>query len=124
VQVGLIYRGMARAERIESARTALHRVGLDHRVAAFPSQLSGGERQRVAVARALAARPRLLLCDEPTGNLDSTTARTILDLVVDLNHEGITVVTITHDPSVAARAQLVYRMIDGLLRPESDGTPS
>jgi len=118
VQVGLMYRGLSRGERGERASQALHRVGLANRMHALPSQLSGGERQRVAIARALAAHPRLLLCDEPTGNLDSVTAGTILDLMADLNHDGMTVVTITHDPTVAARAQEVYRMNDGLLTTE------
>lgn len=118
VQVGLMYRGLARRDRVEQARQALHRVGLEHRIRALPSHLSGGEQQRVAVARALAARPRLLLCDEPTGNLESATAGTILDLMADLHADGMTIVTITHDPQVAVRAQDVYRMTDGLLTRE------
>jgi putative ABC transport system ATP-binding protein len=82
---------------------------------AQPTTLSGGERQRVAIARALVNRPSLLLCDEPTGNLDSATAATILDLVDDLHAEGITVVVITHDTSVAARGKRVVRLRDGEL---------
>jgi putative ABC transport system ATP-binding protein len=82
---------------------------------AQPTTLSGGERQRVAIARALVNRPSLLLCDEPTGNLDSATAATILDLVDDLHAEGITVVVITHDKSVAARGKRVVRIRDGKL---------
>jgi putative ABC transport system ATP-binding protein len=82
---------------------------------AQPTTLSGGERQRVAIARALVNRPSLLLCDEPTGNLDSATAATILDLVDDLHAEGITVVVITHDKAVAARGKRVVRIRDGKL---------
>lgn len=84
----------------------------------MPTHLSGGERQRVAIARALANHPQLLLCDEPTGNLDSATAGTILDLLDELNNEGQTVLTITHDPLVADRAQRLVAIRDGRLTDE------
>src|SRR5690606_3173973 len=84
---------------------ALQRVGLSHRGHALPTTLSGGERQRVAIARALVGRPRLLLCDEPTGNLDSANAAGLLDLISQLHRDGVTILLITHDPAVGARAR-------------------
>ena len=113
VAIAMLYTGTARAERSRVAAAALDRVGLSHRRHALPTTLSGGERQRVAIARALAARPRLLLCDEPTGNLDSATATTVLDLVDELHGDGMTVVLITHDAQVAARASRTITMKDG-----------
>ena len=113
VALGLLYAGTPRATRERQATEALHRVGLAHRLSALPTTLSGGEQQRVAIARALVASPRLLLCDEPTGNLDSATATTVLDLVDELHREGMTVVLITHDPQVAARATRRIQMMDG-----------
>jgi len=115
VGLGLLYQGTPAAQRWSAAIGALSRVGLGHRSTALPSQLSGGERQRVAIARALAASPSLLLCDEPTGNLDSRTAADVLDLIDGLHVAGLTVLMITHDSSVAARAGRTVVMRDGVL---------
>ncbi|MDX6292893.1 MAG: putative transport system ATP-binding protein [Kribbellaceae bacterium] len=115
VAMGQLYQDVRRQDRDRAAREVLELVGLGHRMNAQPTTLSGGERQRVAIARALVNRPSLLLCDEPTGNLDSATAATILDLVDDLHAEGITVVAITHDKAVAARGKRVVRIRDGKL---------
>ncbi|MFE6866087.1 ABC transporter ATP-binding protein [Kitasatospora sp. NPDC057692] len=106
------------AERRELARAALVRVGLGHRLDALPTRLSGGERQRVAIARALVGRPSLLLCDEPTGNLDTVTAESILALLDELHAQGLTVLLITHDPQVAARGRRTVAIRDGVLREE------
>jgi putative ABC transport system ATP-binding protein len=115
VLLAMVYNGIPRAERGARAREALIRVGLGHRIDATPARLSGGERQRVAIARAVAARPALLLCDEPTGNLDSVTAATVLATLDELHADGLTVVVITHDPTVAARAQRTLTIHDGML---------
>jgi putative ABC transport system ATP-binding protein len=115
VALGLVYTGVTRKQRDTAACDALARVGLSHRVNALPTTLSGGERQRVAIARAVVNQPRLLLCDEPTGNLDSQTAAQILDLIDVLNADGVAVVSITHDPSTAARAHSVLTIRDGVL---------
>ncbi|GAB3819070.1 ABC transporter ATP-binding protein [Micromonospora zhanjiangensis] len=115
VAIGLLYRGLPAGRRREQARDALARVGLAHRSNATPSQLSGGERQRVAIARALVVRPALLLCDEPTGNLDTATAESVLRLIAELHGSGLTVVMITHDRGVAERAQRQVSITDGRL---------
>ncbi|MEU8135451.1 ABC transporter ATP-binding protein [Streptodolium elevatio] len=115
VELSMVYQGIPRAERLARAHRALVMVGLRHRVRALPSTMSGGERQRVAIARALAGRPALMLCDEPTGNLDSTTAEDILVLLDYLNSAGMTIMLITHDPSVAARGTRTVAIRDGLL---------
>jgi putative ABC transport system ATP-binding protein len=116
VALAQLYAGVSSSVRREAAEHSLRRVGLGHRLNAMPTTLSGGERQRVAIARALAGSPDLVLCDEPTGNLDSETAHTVLDLLEELNHEGVTLVVITHDPTVAARAHKRVDILDGTLR--------
>jgi putative ABC transport system ATP-binding protein len=109
----LLYAGVARKEREERAREMLDRVGLGHRLGHRPAQLSGGERQRVAIARALANQPRLVLADEPTGNLDEATSREILELFCELHREGRTLVVVTHNDEVASCAERVIRLRDG-----------
>ncbi|MEW1911171.1 ABC transporter ATP-binding protein [Kitasatospora sp. NPDC085895] len=121
VQLAQVYNRVPREQRRTAAREALHLVGLGHRVEALPTTLSGGERQRVAVARALVNRPDLLLCDEPTGNLDSASAGAVLERFERLNDEGYTLVMITHDPAVAARARRVVRIADGRLTEPAAG---
>ncbi|MFF1833631.1 ABC transporter ATP-binding protein [Streptomyces sp. NPDC058231] len=115
VELAQLYVGRDAASRRDRAVEALGRVGLDHRLDALPPTLSGGERQRVAIARALVNRPQLLLCDEPTGNLDSHTSEIIMELFDELHRSGQTIVIITHDPTVAARAQRTLVMRDGVL---------
>ena len=110
---GLLYRGLAGSERRRLARAALDRVGMSHRLAHRPAQLSGGERQRVAIARALAGRPAIILADEPTGNLDSAAGGAVLDLLLDLNREGSTIVVITHNPELAAALPRRLEIRDG-----------
>ena len=121
VTTGLIYNRTSRRTRQNLARDALQRVGLAHRLNFTPRQLSGGERQRVAIARAVAARPSLLLCDEPTGNLDSKTTASILDLFDDLLTDGLTLIVITHETAISKRAARRIEMVDGVL--SEAGTP-
>lgn len=113
VAAPLVYAGVKRRDRAERAAAALDRVGLADRMRHDPSQLSGGQRQRVAIARALVTNPPLLLADEPTGNLDSESSRDILRVVADLHAQGLTVLTITHDPDIAAQAERVLHISDG-----------
>ncbi|MFZ5805304.1 MAG: ABC transporter ATP-binding protein [Acidobacteriota bacterium] len=113
VELPMLFAGFPRSERRERAEAALAAVGLAHRASHRPDQLSGGERQRVALARAVVMRPKLLLADEPTGNLDRASAREIMELISGLNREGLTVVLVTHDPAIAAYAGRVLRMADG-----------
>lgn len=115
VMLAEVYRKVPVAGRAERAEAVLDEVGLSHRAGFLPTRLSGGERQRVAIARAYVGRPSLLLCDEPTGNLDSVTGATILDLFARLNDRGLTVVMITHEPAVAARAGRQVNIVDGML---------
>jgi len=110
-----LYNGRPRAGRFDRAEAALHRVGLGHRLGFMPGKLSGGERQRVAIARAIVHEPMLLLCDEPTGNLDSAKSASVLDLFESLNREGLTVLVITHDENVSQRAGRTVRIVDGHL---------
>lgn len=115
VALGQLYTGTPASERQERARRALREVGLEHRAEAVPSMLSGGERQRVAIARALIGDPDVLLCDEPTGNLDSENSARILDLIGQMHDQGATVVMITHDQTTADRAQYSLTITDGVL---------
>ncbi len=115
VLLPMLYNGTPRAEREPRAREAVERVGLGHRVDFLPGTLSGGERQRVAVARAVASRPRVLLADEPTGNLDQATSAGIMALFEELHADGLTLVVITHDADVARRASRRIRLADGRL---------
>jgi putative ABC transport system ATP-binding protein len=115
VLLAQLYNRTPRAQRSAAALEALDRVGLGHRVNALPTTLSGGESQRVAIARALVNRPSLLLCDEPTGNLDSHNAATVMGLLDALHADGFTIVVITHDAQVAARAGRAVLIKDGLL---------
>jgi putative ABC transport system ATP-binding protein len=114
----LIYRGVRPAERARRARDALARVGLENRQDHLPNQLSGGQRQRVAIARALCSEPSILLADEPTGNLDSTTADDIMALFDTLHADGQTLIVVTHEPDIAAHCRRSVRLHDG--RVQSD----
>jgi putative ABC transport system ATP-binding protein len=111
-----MYAGVPPRSRRQAAARALRLVGLGHRLHALPSTLSGGECQRVAIARALAIGPSLLLCDEPTGNLDSESADTVLEALDRLHQAGATILVITHDPAVAARADRTITIADGVVR--------
>ena len=113
VMLPMIYAGVPREERIERAQSALRRVGLAQRLENKPNQLSGGQQQRVAIARAIINRPSLLLADEPTGALDSSTTAEVLELFDELHQQGITLVMVTHEDDVAARAQRIARFQDG-----------
>ena len=115
VMIAEIYRRGPRRDRRDRAASILSRVGLGHRMNTLPTTLSGGERQRVAIARALMNEPLLLLCDEPTGNLDSATTVSVLELFAELHESGQTLLMISHDPDVAGAAQRSVRMIDGKL---------
>jgi putative ABC transport system ATP-binding protein len=109
----MVYAGAPRKERRERARAALARVGLSDREDHLPNQLSGGQQQRVAIARAIVNDPLLLLADEPTGALDSATTRQVMELFQELHQHGITVVVVTHDPSIAKYAERVVTFSDG-----------
>jgi putative ABC transport system ATP-binding protein len=126
VELPMVFAGVARAERRERVAAGLAAVGIEPRADHRPDQLSGGERQRVAIARAMVMRPRVLLADEPTGNLDSRSGQQVLELLDRLHDEGLTLVVVTHDPSVARRAGRVIVMVDGRiarrLRPDELGT--
>ena len=120
---GLLYRGGRDTERRRLAETAIERVGLSHRRNHRPNQLSGGEQQRTAIARALAGRPALVMADEPTGNLDTATGASLLDLLRELHADGTTIVVITHDPDVAAATERRIEIRDGrIIRDTPAGT--
>jgi putative ABC transport system ATP-binding protein len=121
VQLPLVYQRVPRSQRRARAEEALARVGLGHRARHRPNLVSGGERQRAAIARALVTRPTLLLGDEPTGNLDSETGRGILDLLAEIHRDGATVVVVTHDASIAARARRRVAIRDGRIETDSGG---
>jgi len=113
IDVPLRYRRFSAAERRRRITESLERVGLSARARHYPAELSGGQQQRVAIARALAGSPRLLLADEPTGNLDSQMARGVIELIEELHRDGATIVMVTHDPELAARAQREVHLVDG-----------
>ena len=115
VELPLLLSGVAPAEARRRAEATLDRVGLGHRRNHRPNELSGGEQQRVTIARALAGGPAIVWADEPTGNLDTETAGTIMDLLVDLNRDGLTLVLVTHDPAIGALAGGVLKMRDGAI---------
>lgn len=113
VDVPLRYRGFSSSERKKRINNALEMVGLAARARHLPSQLSGGQQQRVAIARALAGEPKFLLADEPTGNLDSLMARQVMEMLEDINKNGMTIVMVTHDPDLARRAHRNIQIVDG-----------
>lgn len=113
VELPLIYRGVSRKEREELSKTALKKVGLEKRMDHKPSEMSGGQQQRVAIARAIAQAPPVILADEPTGNLDSGSTKEIMGILKELHREGRTVILITHDNEIAARAKRIIRIMDG-----------
>ncbi len=115
VELPLAYRGIRRTDRRELAREALEQMGLSRRASHLPSQMSGGQQQRVAIARAIAARPPVILADEPTGNLDSVSGRAVMELLLELNRQGRTVLLITPAPAIAACAPRVVQVRDGCL---------
>ena len=123
VELPLLYAGVNSRERHKRAREALERVGLGARLDHHPRQLSGGQQQRVAIARALVSRPRVILADEPTGNLDSRTSIEVMALFQELRHEGMTLVLVTHEQDIAGYAGRVVVVRDGLIRSDQRQTP-
>lgn len=124
VELPLIYRGISRRERRQVSREALEMVGLKKRMKHKPAEMSGGQQQRVAVARAIAAKPPIILADEPTGNLDSHSTGEILNILKKLHEAGKTVIMITHDSDIAGQAERIIRIKDGKIEGESTGRRS
>ena len=123
VALPLLYAGVPQAERRRRAAEALKAVGLEERITFMPNQLSGGQCQRVAIARAMVTDPKLLLADEPTGALDTASGSQIMDIFRELSEKGMTIIMITHEPSIAERASKTYRILDGrLIRPGEEET--
>ena len=123
VELPLVYGGVSQTDRRRRAGEALRRVGLGERLDHHPSQLSGGQQQRVAMARALVSDPRLILADEPTGNLDSRTSAEVMSLLRGLSESGLTVVLVTHEPDIAAWASRVVKMHDGRIEADERRAP-
>ncbi len=117
----MVFAGVPRSERLERVRAALEAVGLQERAKHRPAELSGGERQRVAIARATVMRPRVLLADEPTGNLDSAAGRQVMELIERMNAEGLTLLVVTHNPAIASRANRALVMADGRIAQRISG---
>ncbi|MEG0693157.1 MAG: ABC transporter ATP-binding protein [Oscillospiraceae bacterium] len=117
VELPLAYRGIKHGQRRELALQALQRVSLEERMSHLPSQMSGGQQQRVAIARAIAARPPIILADEPTGNLDTKSGDDVMEVLFDLNKEGKTIILITHDMAIAKLAKRIVRVSDGMIQP-------
>jgi putative ABC transport system ATP-binding protein len=115
VELGLLYRGVSRRDRRLRALEALDRVDMLHRQSAFTETLSGGEKQRVAIARAISQSPQVLLCDEPTGNVDQTNSDRIIELLREINRQGVTVVIVTHDQDIASQLPRLITVADGLV---------
>lgn len=115
VALPLLYAGVGQKQRRERAAEALKAVGLAERMSFYPNQLSGGQCQRVAIARAMVTKPSLLLADEPTGALDTTSGEQIMDIFRALSGQGMTIIMITHEPTIAQRADKIYRILDGRL---------
>lgn len=114
VLLPLLYRGNITSEDLEKAKNLLKRLGLGEQLKFKPAELSGGQQQRVAIARALINNPKLLLADEPTGNLDSKSSKEVMDILEELNKEGLTIILVTHDPEIAKRAKSVKILKDGI----------
>jgi putative ABC transport system ATP-binding protein len=123
VATGLLYQGIHRAERRQAARVALDSVGLGHRISHRPGELSGGECQRAAIARALVGSPSIILADEPTGNVDSRQGREILELLEDLNRDGVTIIVVTHNDEIARALPRTIRLRDGRVEADSGVSP-
>ena len=117
VALPLFYKGIARRKRNDIALEYLARVGLEEWAEHLPSELSGGQKQRVAVARALISKPRVILADEPTGALDSTTSAQLMELLEEVNDNGVTVVVVTHEADIAARTDRIIHLVDGVISP-------
>ncbi len=116
VEVPLIYKGEGKKDRIDRAKDLLEKVGLGHRLKHYPNEISGGQKQRVALARALANNPSIILADEPTGNLDTTTGEEIMDLLQRLNNQGHTIILVTHEPNIASYARRTINLVDGKVK--------
>lgn len=114
VLLPLLYRGDMQEKDLERAKYLLKRLGLENYINFKPAELSGGQQQRVAIARALINRPKLLLADEPTGNLDSQSSKEVMDILEELNKEGLTIIMVTHDPEIAKRAKKIKILKDGI----------
>ena len=121
VKNGLLYSGVSMGERTDRAKSILERVGLGHRMEHLPNEMSGGEQQRVAIARALVHNPAFVLADEPTGNLDSRTTASLMELFVELNYEGTTIILITHDTKIAEMSSRQITLNDGRIEADADG---
>ena len=122
VELPLLYAGVSTRERVKRVNEALERMQIAHRTEHYPQQLSGGQQQRVAIARAIVTNPRIILADEPTGNLDSTNGNEVMNLLKELNRDGATVVMVTHSEENAREAERIIRMMDGYILTDSKNT--